>query len=828
LTRSSIVSSCLVALMMVTGSNAEAHWVKNGIPVAPAPALQLDPVAAPDGQGGAIIAWSDSRNYAATGQDLYVQRVDASGNPLWTSSGVPICTLPGDAAAPSIGSDGAGGAIIVWQDDRSGGSMTDIYAQRIDANGIALWPANGVVVCNASQRQTRPRLYTTGAFAVVTWEDMRSGNQDIYVQRLDDIGSALWTPNGVALCTASNNQHDPVITTDDAGGAIVAWYDLRNGDDDVYARAVDFFGTPQWTYNGVGVGVNAGTAQLNPRIIPDGASGAIIVWQDDRNTPGSFDIYGQRLDYGGNALWTPNGERVCFETGGQFYPDLVSDGSGGAIIAWEDSRAGKYDLYAQHLSPLGAPLWLLDGLLVAAPATGHGILAPVMVSDGAGGALITWEDDENGGWSDVYAQRIDGYGVTWWTPNGVPVSIAPNYQSGPVIVNSDGAAIVAWTDYRTGLLAPNVFVQRLEPTHGAWGHPEPAITFAYDNPGDQGGQVALDWTASERDAFPLQEITHYSLWRAVDSVPAAAGAAPVVSGVNARGEIVGLADVGPDFRGPAYRVQRTATAVYYWEFAGTQDAIAAPGYSALVPTRQDSTGTDLAKHYFQVVAHTSNAQVFYASPPDSAYSVDNIGPAAPVALAAMRTGDAMVDLDWSPSGANEPDFKEYWVYRSETAGFPADPAHFLKAAPDTSTTDDSADPDREWHYKVVAVDVHGNPSGESNEAWVQIVTAVEDGLPKFPSLVLGPNTPNPFGARTEVRFGLPATMSVALEVFDVAGHRVVRRELPPMSAGWQRFTFDGRDDAGALLPSGMYFYRVSGSGSRAAGMTTTRKMIIAR
>ena len=375
-----------------------------------------------------------------------------------------------------------------------------------------------------------------------------------------------------------------------------------------------------------------------------------------------------------------------------------------------------------------------------------------------------------------------------------------------------------------------VFVEQLEePAEGDLLSTEPGRTRGdASSRRPKGGQVALNWTASERDAFPLQEITHYSLWRAVDSVPAAAGAAPAVSGVNARGEIVSLADVGPDFSGPAYRVQRTATVVYYWEFAGTQDAIAAPGYSALVPTRQDSTGTDPAKHYFQVVAHTSNAQVFYASPPDSAYSVDNIGPAAPVALAAMRAGDAMVDLDWSPSGANEPDFKEYWVYRSETAGFPADPAHFLKAAPDTSTTDDSADPDKEWHYKVVAVDVHGNPSGESNEAWVQIVTAVEDGFPKVPSLVLLPNSPNPFGARTDLRFGLPATMGVTVEVFDVAGHRVVRRELPPMAAGWQRFTFDGRDDAGAPLPSGLYFYRVSGSGSRAAGMTTTRKMIIAR
>jgi flagellar hook assembly protein FlgD len=64
---------------------------------------------------------------------------------------------------------------------------------------------------------------------------------------------------------------------------------------------------------------------------------------------------------------------------------------------------------------------------------------------------------------------------------------------------------------------------------------------------------------------------------------------------------------------------------------------------------------------------------------------------------------------------------------------------------------------------------------------------------------------------------------VALEVYDVAGRRVFSRELGTMPAGWREVSFAGRDRAGALLPSGVYFYRIT-----AGRETMTRKMVISR
>lgn len=62
-----------------------------------------------------------------------------------------------------------------------------------------------------------------------------------------------------------------------------------------------------------------------------------------------------------------------------------------------------------------------------------------------------------------------------------------------------------------------------------------------------------------------------------------------------------------------------------------------------------------------------------------------------------------------------------------------------------------------------------------------------------------------------------------IQVFDVAGRRVRDERTSQLAAGWRDVAFDGRDDSGRMLPSGVYFYRVN-----AAGATITKKMVIAR
>ena len=64
--------------------------------------------------------------------------VSALGETVWQDDGVSLCDETDDQTEPQIVSDGSGGAIVVWEDKRDG-SARDIYAQRVDGYGNPLW-----------------------------------------------------------------------------------------------------------------------------------------------------------------------------------------------------------------------------------------------------------------------------------------------------------------------------------------------------------------------------------------------------------------------------------------------------------------------------------------------------------------------------------------------------------------------------------------------------------------------------------------------------------------------------------------------------------------
>lgn len=100
-------------------------------------------------------------------------------------------------------------------------------------------------------------------------------------------------------------------------------------------------------------------------------------------------------------------------------------------------------------------------------------------------------------------------------------------------------------------------------------------------------------------------------------------------------------------------------------------------------------------------------------------------------------------------------------------------------------------------------------------------SAVEDAPPA--QVVLHGAVPNPFNPRTTIRFAVPAQQHARLDVHAVDG-RLVRRLLDGrVGAGVHDVTWDGRDDAGREVASGVYFHRLSSGGQVRAG-----KMILAR
>jgi hypothetical protein len=259
---------------------------------------------------------------------------------------------------------------------------------------------------------------------------------------------------------------------------------------------------------------------------------------------------------------------------------------------------------------------------------------------------------------------------------------------------------------------------------------------------------------------------------------------------------------------------------YYWELAASQDAYGFTEYSKVVPTMFDSTAASSLYHYFQVVAHTADPMVFYASEPDSGYSVDNLAPCPPLSLAGEQSYNPEgLLLTWD--GNSEPDLGWYHVYRGTDGSFEPGPGNLLCAPADTTILDGTWDWQEGYWYKVAAVDIHGNESGYAVLGPDMITGDEPVGVPD--ATFLEQNWPNPFNPLTTIEFGLEKGEHVSLRVYDVAGRLVSTLVEGDLPAGRYEERWDGTGRDGGAVASGIYFYRlVTGDFVR------TRKMVLLR
>lgn len=344
-----------------------------------------------------LVVWEDWRAGDAQ-TDIYAQLIDnTSGFPLWDADGIPVCTATGDQRNPRVVYDTLGGAIIVWEDFRTGYGYSELFAHRLILASGVLDPAwsgtpDGVSVCvGTGASASHPRIVGTGEGAYIVWEDARNktvdawnDNRDIYLTYLlsatgmppqQGCQLAVWQANGNQVTTDTSAQRKPEIALDnvwrsycgvpgvDQLGALIVYEDDRphspgNPVWNLYAQ--------DWGRDGLAVGIMNELAlapfpagQSNVRLattggVPGGSVGfgvpcygVVAVWEDERNDPTNHttDIYAQLIDPDNTPFlkYGSSGYPVCLSTGGQHAPavavvDKSLPAQSTAIVAWEDER----------------------------------------------------------------------------------------------------------------------------------------------------------------------------------------------------------------------------------------------------------------------------------------------------------------------------------------------------------------------------------------------------------------------------------------------------------------------------------------------------------
>ena len=311
----------------------------------------------------------------------------------------------------------------------------------------------------------------------------------------------------------------------------------------------------------------------------------------------------------------------------------------------------------------------------------------------------------------------------------------------------------------------------------------PAITAVRDIKADQGGQVRVKFSASGYDcAGSAVPITGYHVYRksAGTKVAATAGADKLAG----------------------------------WDFVTTVPATADGPYETVAVTLADSNASGLHRAVFMVRAATATLGVFYDSAADSGYSVDNLPPAPPAALAGAYYAGA-THLQWA--AGTEADLWYHRVYRGTTAGFVADASSLVGTTQQDAYVDSHAPGG--W-FRVSAVDRNGN---EGPSAMLSPAATSDMPVPVIAELRLHPNRPNPFNPRTTLAFDLPRESRVRLAVFDLAGRLVRTLVDGDLPAGAYEQVWDGADGDGRAMPSGTYVARLE-----AQGKVETRQLSLVR
>ena len=297
-----------------------------------------NPAVVSDGVGGAHFVWIG-------GSGVREQRYDGSGNSLWNPL---VLAASGNNIPPSITSDGAGGAIVTW----SGGGA---FVQRITVAGDRTWGVTNAGLTLSLTGRAPKLIGNAPAGAIITWEDNRGGsNFNIYAQRVISTGMIQWQPDGAEVCVETNEQRAPRIVPDGSGGAIISWYDARtsgNSGTDIFAQRVDAAGARQWVLNN-GVAVcTAPDNQVDPTMASDGAGGAWIAWQDRRSGTNE-DVYGSRINPDGAVVSVPLQPAAVWRTWPNPFSNRVAMSF--ALPAPATVRTRVYDPRGRVVADLGS------------------------------------------------------------------------------------------------------------------------------------------------------------------------------------------------------------------------------------------------------------------------------------------------------------------------------------------------------------------------------------------------------------------------------------------------------------------------------------------
>jgi hypothetical protein len=202
----------------------------------------------------------------------------------------------------------------------------------------------------------------------------------------------------------------------------------------------------------------------------------------------------------------------------------------------------------------------------------------------------------------------------------------------------------------------------------------------------------------------------------------------------------------------------------------------------------------------------------FGGPGGSSYEYQDLPPRKPDSLAYQLRPDTII-VRWRLN--HEADFNRYIVWRDTISGFTPWAGNII-AEPDTNLIyDTNWDNSNDYYYRIAAYDNQWNMSEISDELVVLISGTDSDNsgveIPNITSIES--NYPNPFNSSTTIAYSVanlgPIPAQINIDIYDIQGRKIRSLLNNRMEVGKHTITWDGRDDSGNELASGIYFARIT-------------------
>ena len=328
-----------------------------------------------------------------------------SSNPL---ENLGVAVANGDQAVPKLAESPGGGCYISWFDNRSGSYC--VYMQKLNSLGDAQWTPNGLLVSSHPQMTWLVDYDMTvdqDGNAVVVFADIRSGGTndlDIFAYKISPDGSFLWGPDGIGLSERVNSNFEPApkISVTSEGNFVVGW--VKSGAAEVSCfQKISADGQIMWGESGIIISGAVGESITAPDLTAADNDHVVVIWKNSTGPPWAPTtyLYTQKFDPDGTALWNPAGVRI-YDLGyisAWTYPEIQPDGSGGAFYTYHDSPVTGFYVWVQHVDSSGNLVFPMNGVQASLNSMDRIHMNPSLTYFPASDELFVFWVEANGGQS---------------------------------------------------------------------------------------------------------------------------------------------------------------------------------------------------------------------------------------------------------------------------------------------------------------------------------------------------------------------------------------------------------------------------------------------